>query len=603
MIADPGRPFSKSFADLINDMQTRLTSGVEKPASLTLAYQEGTSAYDLPANLLTLTRVWAQIGSRIVTCQSGRDVTVNNVVTVVGGDYVIRGSKLVWRAISATLDAPETLLVPGMMFTIEYTVRGTPSGINDFLPGSIAGTLVRAITREMTLMYSQIDEAYRRAFLMQAEGVALDNVVALLGVYRNPAVKAVGQVTFSVKQLPLTPIPIPKGTQVADAGGRLFVTLDDKVSIDVTHKDVTVNAAAAEPGPQGNADMNTITVMPTPPRGVDSVTNIAAFMGGQVAEADDALRERAQHALDQAGKGTLNAIKYAVKAIQGVEDVEVRDHTLDGTIPLGEVHVYYSGGNNLTGLDNKVQLVVNDTRSAGIFPRIFTIDKVNIGGVFYLLPDVGIPDTAPTAFQQDVVAAITALPVGGALSLRRLNALVYNEVGLKDVAEAQLTSTVRGTTQAIATDPLTIKATDTLMTSMDAIKVVVIRALVITDKTKITVTHDTKGTPPTYTLTFPVQLTDGTAPLPFLNFTLNINVALTVTSKTNNSVQTIIGPYTAATLFKGDGTTASTAMAQIIVKDVPGDGLPADRVPTISASLSADGYPAIPAVTTDVTLP
>ncbi len=602
MIADPGRPFSKSFADLIDAMQIRLTSGVEMPASLTLAYQEGTSAYDLPSNLLTLTTVWAQIGSRVVTCQPGRDATINNVVTVVGGDYVIRGSKLVWRAVSATLDAPETLLVAGMMFTIEYTVRGTPSGINDFLPGSIAGTLVRAITREMTLMYSQIDEAYRRAFLMQAEGIALDNVVALLGVYRNPAVKAVGSVTFFVKQPPLKPIAIPAGTQVADAGGRLFATLADK-TIGVTDQNVTVDAAALDPGPQGNADVNTITVMPTPPRGVDSVTNIAAFMGGQVAEADDALRERAQHALDRAGKGTLNAIKYAVKAIQGVEEVEVRDHTLDGTIPLGEVHVYYSGGNNLTGLDNKVQLVVNDTRSAGIFPRIFTIDKVNIGGVFYLLPDVGIPDTAPAAFRQDVVAAITALPVGGALSLRRLNALVYNEVGLKDVAEAQLTSTVRGTTQAIATDPLTIKATDTLMTSGDAIKVVVIRALVITDKTKITVTHDTKATPPTYTLTFPVQLTDGTAPLPFLNFILNINVALTVTSKTNNSVQTIIGPYRAAAVFKGDGKTASTAMAQIIVPDVPGTGLPADRIPLISASLSADGYPAIPAITTDVTLP
>ena len=551
--------------------------------------------YALPSDMLALTAVWAQVGSRIINCQVGRDDGSGNII---GGDYVTRGSTLAWRAVSSVQDVPETLLVAGMTFTVEYTVRGTPSGVNDFLPGSIAGTLVRAVTREMALMYNQIDEAYRRAFLMQAEGVALDNVVALLGAQRNPAVKAVGVVTFKVKQPPLQPISIPQGTQVSDANGHLFATLNDAV-IGIKNQDVQVNAAALDPGPQGNVPPNTIMVMPTPPRGVDSVTNAAAFTGGQVAETDDALRERAQHALDRAGKGTLDAIKYAVKAIPGIEDVEVRDHTLDGAIPLGEVHVYYSGGDTIVGLDNTVQSVVNDTRAAGIFARIFTIDKVTIGGIFYVLPDVGMPDSAPDNFRQATLAAIVALPVGGALSLRRLNALVYNVAGLKDVAEAQLKATVRGATQPIIADPLTIRPTDTLMTNADAIKVVVVRALAITDRTKIAVTHNAAAKPPTYTLAFPMQLTDGAQPLPFLNFSLNINVALTVTSKTNNSVKTTIGPYRAATVFKGNGVAASTASAQITVPDAD---LPTDRLPALSAALSADGYPALPAITADVTL-
>ena len=593
MIADPGRPFSKSFADLIDQMQTRLTSGVEIPASVTLTYRQGVSAYDLPSDLLTLTTVWAQIGNRVVACQPGRD---DGTGKIIGGDYVTRGSTLSWRAVSNALDVPETLLLPGMQFTVEYTVRGTPSGINDFLPGSIAGTLVRAVSREMALMYSQIDEAYRRAFLMQAEGVALDNVVALLGVRRNPDVKAVGVVTFKVKQLPQQPVTIPQGTQVADANGHVFATLDDAV-IGVKNQDVQVSAAALQPGPQSNVLANAITIMPTPPRGVDSVTNAAPFTGGQVAEADDALRERAQHALDRAGKGTLDAIKFAVKAIQGIEDVEVLDHTLDGTIPLGEVHVYYSGGDTIVGLDNQVQSVVNDTRAAGIFARISTIDKVSIAGTFYALPDVGMPDNAPENFRQAVVAAIGALPVGGALSLRRLNALVYNVAGLKDVAEAQLTATVRAATQPIATDPLTIKPTDTLITGADAIKVVVIRALKIIDPATITVTHDAGAK--TYAIVFPTQLTDGSNPLAFLDFSLNVNVTLTVTSKTNNSVKTIVGPYKAAAAFKGNGVTASAASAQITV---PETDLPADRMPVVSASLAADGYPALPAITADVTL-
>ena len=595
MIADPGRPFSRSFADLIADMQTRLTTGVEMPASASFTYQEGVGAVDLPPDLIALTLVWAQVGKRTVTCQPGCD---NASGAVVGGDYVTRGSKLVWRAVNSAQDTPETLLLAGMTFTLEYTVRGTPSGVNDFLPGSIAGTLVRAISREMTLMYSQIDEAYRRAFLMQAEGVALDNVVALLGVHRNPAVNAAGKVTFGVKQPPLKPVPIPPGTQVADANGHLFATLDTDAAIGLNSQTVTVNAVALDPGPQANVAANAITIMPTPPPGVDSVTNTDAFTGGQIAEGDDALRERAQHALDRAGKGTLDAIKYAVKAIPNVEDVEVRDHTLDGTIPLGEVHVYYSGGNSPTDLYTSVQNVVNETRAAGIFATILPIGKVSIGGTFYVLPDTAMPGSAPENFRQAAIAAITALPVGGALSLRRLNALVYNVAGLKDVAEAQLTATPPGVGQFITTDPLTVQATDTLMPDIAAIKVVAVRALVLTDPAKITVAHNTVAK--TYTLAFPVQLTDGAAPLAFLNFNLNINVTLTVTSKTNNSVKTIVGPYRAATAFTGDGKTAGTAMAQITV---PEADLPTDRLPALSVTLAADGYPALTAVPpTDVTL-
>ena len=43
------------------------------------------------------------------------------------------------------------------------------------------------MAREFKLIYEQMDQAYRRAFIDYAQGFALDNVVALLGISRNLA--------------------------------------------------------------------------------------------------------------------------------------------------------------------------------------------------------------------------------------------------------------------------------------------------------------------------------------------------------------------------------------------------------------------------------
>jgi uncharacterized phage protein gp47/JayE len=106
----------------------------------------------------------------------------------------------------------------------------------------------------------------------------------------------------------------------------------------------TVAIEAADAGPQGNVNAGTITIMPTPPPGVDGVTNENPTHDGQSAEDDDRLRDRARHALERAGNATLNAIRFAVLEVDGVEGVEVIDRSTDDSIPLGEVRVRYSGG-------------------------------------------------------------------------------------------------------------------------------------------------------------------------------------------------------------------------------------------------------------------
>src|SRR6185312_14310080 len=84
--------------------------------------------------------------------------------------------------------------------------------------------------------------------------------------------------------------------------------------------------------------------------------------------------------------------------------------------------------------------VVDATRAAGVLVVVEPISTVLLAGTFYLVPDVGATPVALTGFHDRVVAAVLALGIGEALSVRRLNALAYQVDGLADVAEAQLTA-------------------------------------------------------------------------------------------------------------------------------------------------------------------
>src|SRR5215210_165825 len=318
---DPGRPFSEAYKDVIDALEERVRYGVEQPASQRFPFEEAGTTYELPDTTYAVTRVSGLKNRQPYVFESGEDFRFAN-------------GRIIWLDEGARPDQ-------GSRFEVEYTYRERPAGLTDFNPGSVVGTIVRTVARQMKLIYDQMDEAYRRAFIDEATGVALDNVVALLGVTRIPAQHAEGEVTFHRRRATNTPVGIPRDTRVADEGGRTFSTEDDAEILD---ESVTVSIVALQPGPDGNVNAGTITIMPTPPPGVDGVVNEEPTTGGQAPEPDDRLRERAKHALERAGNATLNAIRFAVLEVDAVEGVEVVDHSMDDTVTPGEVRVRYSGG-------------------------------------------------------------------------------------------------------------------------------------------------------------------------------------------------------------------------------------------------------------------
>lgn len=619
--------FAASFADVIAAIEERVRNGVEQPDRFTVPFQAQLTNYEIPRLAFAITRVTGLRSGAFVLFQQGVDFTLT-------------ANRLVWLNDANRPDE-------GSRLTVEFTYREAPSGLTDFNPGSVVGTLVRAVARELTLLYDQMDEAYRRAFIDEASGVALDNVVALLGIVRNPAQKATGVVTFARKKAPTQSVVIPAGTRVADSSGRAFQTSAEVrlsaepieeflrasgVTIETTNqiasvegvwlrsqnpetdpslafaagfgdaertvaltsppastdvriryipKSVNAEVVAVEPGPNGTVNAKTLTIMPTPPAGIDSVSNNNPTDGGQEAEPDDRLRERAKHALERAGNATLNALRFALLDVDGLEDVDVVDHSTDEAIPLGEVRVRYSGGDR-----NEVLAVVERTRAAGVIVRVDEVVTVLIAGAFVLIPAGAPSPAAGAAYLAAAIEAISALGIGEPLSVRKVAALVFGIAGVADVAEAQLRSrrpdpaNPSTMIEADVTDPLLIDTTELIRPDSAGLRV--------TTLTAIQATADVlAGAPPGTTID--IQLTDqADAPVTFRSFSLDLQVTMraTLTARPDAPPERI-GAFTRALQF----TASATATLTVSAADL--SGLRPEHDPTIEFQISAAAYPGL----------
>jgi len=532
-VIDPGRPFSEAYRYIIEALEERIRRGVER-ARFTFEGVDGT--YALPETVQTVTLISGE--------KDGEPHTF-----FLDDDFQIIGGQIVWLSQGTTPD-------PDSQFEVRYVYQESPAGLTDFNPGSVVGTLVRAVAREMKLLYDQMDEAYRRAFIDQATGVALDNVVAMLGTLRNPAQRAKGEVTFSRRQADGT-VTVEAGVRVADESGRTFVTTEEG-KIEASELSATVPVEATQPGPEGNVNAGAVVIMPTPPEGVDGVVNEEPITGGQLPEPDDQLRERAKHELERRGNATLNAIKFAVLDIDGVEGVEVIDHSTDSSVPLGEIRVMYSGGDL-----ERVEQVTENTRAAGIFaPRPVEIEPILISGTFYLIPE---PDALPAAagqFASAAAEAIRSLTVGEPLSVRRLNALAYDVPGLADVAEAQLTHD-RETPPEPVSDPFVVDRSELVRpneTGPDRLKAVLVSTL----------EADSRREDPDDTANeVDLRLVDSDEhPIEWNNFSLDVSATLLARLRTapEQAPERVgsLGPLTVT--WSGTDTTALTITAD----DAPG---------------------------------
>lgn len=234
-------------------------------------------------------------------------------------------------------------------------------------PDSTLGHLIGVVAISMSELWQLAQSLYESFDPDSAVGEALDNVVGITGITREPATKASGTLTLSGTD-----------TTVVPAGSLVGSTLNDEVSL-VTQETVTIGATVS-----GEVDVEVLaeeagalTVLAgeadkilTPVSGWSSVTNAADLTDGTAVETDAELRLRARRSLQIVGAGTDNAIRSKVQDLDDVTDALVISNrtlaTVDG-IPAKAFHTIIWPD---TGVDeDNVAATIFITMPAGIEPH------------------------------------------------------------------------------------------------------------------------------------------------------------------------------------------------------------------------------------------
>lgn len=179
---------------------------------------------------------------------------------------------------------------------------------------------MKLLAGELFSLYSRIAGLESRIFPDTAVGIDLERHGAQRGIYRKTASTASGEIDFIIDEKAEFDIVIPEKTVCAIAAEDVcqYVTTKEAV-LTAGETKVTVPAEATIEGRDGNCAAEKITIMITPPVGIDRVINPSPFTGGGNSESDEALRKRILESWSSIPNGS-NPITYTEIALT-FEDV------------------------------------------------------------------------------------------------------------------------------------------------------------------------------------------------------------------------------------------------------------------------------------------
>lgn len=241
-----------------------------------------------------------------------------------------------------------------------------------------------------------LDFIKRQMFASTATGSYIDKHAKDRGLKRNPAVKATGEVTFSVNTARDESILIPQGTIVGTSGDNCirFVT-DISATLYAGLLSRTVPCSAEIAGYEGNVSSGSVDVIITNVLGIDSVTNRSSFSGGSDAESDESLRNRVLNTYVSVSNGTNAA--YYIKLAETVDGVKSAN-VIPRARGTGTVDVYLEGYNAEVSetVVNDVQRIMDEQRELNVDVRVraATALPISLGFVIMLKDGYELNDVA-----------------------------------------------------------------------------------------------------------------------------------------------------------------------------------------------------------------
>lgn len=281
---------------------------------------------------------------------------------------------------------------------------GGNTALTDTTEGSVVRTLMEVFAREMAVCYQQLDTVYRYAYLDTAEGVALDNVVALLGIHRKKPGHIEGNINLRRQTPAIDDINIRAGTLISGRDIPLFETVERAI-LPKGSTQVTVDIRSLEPGEEGvTIKSGQLNLMPRPVLGIETVTNESSLSLRSKEETDIELRERARDALHHASRGTKSAIEVTIRSL-GIDQVKIYDQIADRP---GEVDVVLGDTDIDAALLEKARIEIDKVRPAGITVYVKTAERIwlNISATLEL--DKSYEDHILDKVESEINANITS---------------------------------------------------------------------------------------------------------------------------------------------------------------------------------------------------
>lgn len=318
--------------------------------------------------------------------------------------------------------------------TILTRMQDTFSELSGFQAddASDIGIRLKVLAGEIFSAYSNIEWLKNQVFPQTATGQQLDYHAQQRGLQRKPPLKASGSLTFSVSTALTYDISIPQGTicSTAKTDSQRYVTKSSAV-LKAGQTSVSVDAEAEIGGTSGNCLENTITILVTPPTGITSVKNAAAFTGGTQGEDDESLRTRILNSYNDISNGT-NAAFYKARALKN-ENVSSAS-----AIPInrgnGTVDVYiWANGTPSESLISEVQADLNSLKEINVDVKVAAPTTVACNFTAYIWVEDGyVYDDVKLACADAVKNYISSLKIGEDMFLSKAGMAVLNVPGVKN---------------------------------------------------------------------------------------------------------------------------------------------------------------------------
>lgn len=223
------------------------------------------------------------------------------------------------------------------------------------------------------------------------------------GIQRQPANAATVVVAFT-RAAGGTTGTIPEGTVVAtqkdSLGNEVQFTTDADQGYSSGDLTRNINCTASDAGVGGNVAIGTINRLVTTGLFAGfTVTNAARAAGGADEEDDDSLKDRCRQFYSTLRRGTLAALEYGAKSVDGVANASAFEPG-DGTVTL---FVSDASGNSSPTLIANVVTEEENWRAAGVMLNV-------IGGSVVVLTGIDISLTLRAGVvvsQADVQNAVT----------------------------------------------------------------------------------------------------------------------------------------------------------------------------------------------------